>query len=412
MEKTKKIIKEFLKSDSNFIKKIVRLDNFNDYPKFYQYAVILEDNNNTPDLNINALSHSKNQAYIKTFFEAIERYSLINFNNINLVIDNYKNLKLMHKIIDPNSFYHLPVSKDFHNLPLKWLKAKNLITNEETLIPAQLIYFSNNDNEPLIRFPDTQGAAAHLSIKEALLHAILELIERETFALFFYYDLKASLIDNLSLKKTKLKFLLEYLNRYLFDIKLLIIENRWLIPVVLAIIIDRSESKNTPKLSSGIACDFSIEKAVEKSIYEGLQSITSLRELKLINHQQLMKKVKKQPIVERLLWWANCKNLKYMKVILENKITSTIAFEKLNYFHFKKKPEDKLLYIKKKAKINKTKIFWTQTFSWKKQIYAVKIVSPDILPLSLSNKDIYFYKNENGLLIKPTNNLNFPHFIP
>lgn len=413
--KTKKIIKEFLKSESNFIKKIVRIDNFNDYPKFYQYTIISEDES-ASNLNINALSHSKNQAYIKCFFEGIERYILINFNNKNFVIDTYKNLKLKHKVIDPNSFYHLPVSKDFRNLQLKWLKAKNLITDEEALIPAQLIYFPKNHNEPLIRFPDTQGAAAHLSINEALLHAILELIERETFALFFYYDRKAFLINNLSLKKTKLKFLLEYINRYLFDIKLLLIENRWSIPVVLSLIIDKKAlSEKLPSLISGIACDFSLEKAIEKAIYEAFQSINGLRELILVNNQKIIKKLKKtSPIVERLLWWANYKNLRYLKVFLTKKLKSKVNIQTLNYSYLKnlKTTEEKISFIKKKAVMNKVEIFWVKTFSWNKKIYALKVVSSDILPLSLSYKYTYCQKNKEGLIIKPKKNWPFPHFIP
>lgn len=411
MERQKKIIKQFLNSDLNFIKKIVRIDNFNDYPKFYHYTVIFEDSN-VPDLNINALSCSKDQAYIKTFFEAIERYSLIKFYNKKFIIGSYKELKLKNKIIDPNSFYHLPISKDFRRLNLKWLKAKNFNTDEEIFIPAQLIYFINS--EPFIRFTDSQGAAAHSLLEEALLKALLELIERETFALFFYYDNKASLINNSSLKKTRLKYLIEYINRYLFDIKLLVIENRWSLPVVLAIIMDKTKPKNAPSLLSGIACDFSLQEAIKKSLYEASQGMTGLREIKLINNPLLIKKMKNQPIVKRLLWWANYDNSKKINFFLKKKINSIVNLQELNSFFLNKikKTHEKILYLKKKTELNKVQLFWVKTFSWKKQIYALKVISPDILPLSLSEKYIYFKKNEKNLLIKPSNNWGFPHFLP
>lgn len=61
--------------------------------------------------------------------------------------------------------------------------------------------------------------------------------------------------------------------------------------------------------------------------------------------------------------------------------------------------------------MNKTEIFWVKTFSWKKKIYALKIISPDILPLSSFDKYIYYQKNKEGLIIKPKN-WSFPHFIP
>lgn len=412
MEKQKKIIKQFLNSDLNFIKKIVRIDNFNDYPKFYHYTVIFEDSN-LPDLNINALSCSKDQAYIKTFFEAIERYSLINFYNKKFIIGSYEELTLKNKIIDPNSFYHSPINKDFRRLNLKWLKAKNFNTDEEIFIPAQLIYFINN--EPFIRFPDTQGAAAHSLLEEALLKALLELIERETFALFFFYDNKASLINNSSLKKTRLKYLIEYINRYLFDIKLLVIENRWSLPVVLAIIKDKSKSKNAPALLSGIACDFSLQEAIKKSLYEAFQGMTGLRELMLINNPLIIKKIKKnQPMANRLLWWANYNNSKNITFFLKKKINSIVNLQELNSFFLSKikKTDEKILYLKKKTELNKVQLFWVKTFSWKKQICAVKVVSPDILPLPLSEKYIYYKKNEKNLLIEPNNNWGFPHFLP
>lgn len=88
---------------------------------------------------------------------------------------------------------------------------------------------------------------------------------------------------------------LTYIKRYLFDIKLLLIENRWSLPVVLSLIIDKkAKSEKLPSLISGIASNFSLENVIEKAIYEAFQSITGLRELLLVHNQQIIKKLKNE----------------------------------------------------------------------------------------------------------------------
>ena len=184
----------------------------------------------------------------------------------------------------------------------------------------------------------------------------------------------------------------------------------------MSLIIDKKAlSEKLPSLISGIACDFSLEKAIEKAIYEAFQSINGLRELILVNNQKIIKKLKKtNPIVGRLLWWANYKNLRYLKVFLTKKLKSKVNIQTLNYSYLKnlKTTEEKISFIKKKAVMNKVEIFWVKTFSWNKKIYALKVVSSDILPLSLSYKYTYCQKNKEGLIIKPKKNWPFPHFIP
>lgn len=205
--KKKVIIKQFLNSKLNFIPKIIKVDHFNDYPKFHQYT-IYSNENKINNLNINALSLKSDEAYVKNFFEAIERLSLINLNNKKFIFGAYNKLKLKYKVVNPNLFFHFSDNKNFQNAPLRWVWSKNLMTDDKILIPAQLVYFLEHKKEPLIRFSDTQGAAAYSTLEEALLKGLLELIERESFASFFYYENKAFLIDIQSIEKEGIKYLI------------------------------------------------------------------------------------------------------------------------------------------------------------------------------------------------------------
>lgn len=63
---------------------------------------------------------------------------------------------------------------------LRWTRGRNLLTGEETLVPAQLVYLGLADRTPALP-ATTNGAACGESLADALVGSICEVVERDAF---------------------------------------------------------------------------------------------------------------------------------------------------------------------------------------------------------------------------------------
>ena len=93
--RTISFINQYLNSKENIVKDIFLLDNYNDYPKFYQYYTRYPPINfkYEAELIANGLSFDKKTSYIKAFMETVERWYLFNQKDDELIYDSYFNLK-------------------------------------------------------------------------------------------------------------------------------------------------------------------------------------------------------------------------------------------------------------------------------------------------------------------------------
>jgi ribosomal protein S12 methylthiotransferase accessory factor len=84
-----------------------------------------------------------------------------------------------------NGFRFVPFRPD---TPLRWIRAKRLLTGERVFVPAQLVllYYKRAAGEPMIGYPTSGGLAFHVDRRRALLHALYEYIERDAINVGWY----------------------------------------------------------------------------------------------------------------------------------------------------------------------------------------------------------------------------------
>lgn len=72
--------------------------------------------------------------------------------------------------------------------PVRWVRARRLLTGEPVLIPAQLVllYYKRAAAEAPIGYPTSGGLAFHTDERRAVLHALYEYIERDAINVSWY----------------------------------------------------------------------------------------------------------------------------------------------------------------------------------------------------------------------------------
>ncbi len=80
---------------------------------------------------------------------------------------------------------------------IRWIEGNELLTGDPILVPAQLALFSWNPNrsEPQIGYATSGGLAFHTDRREALMHALCEVIERDAINLRWYCRLPPPCVD-------------------------------------------------------------------------------------------------------------------------------------------------------------------------------------------------------------------------
>ena len=147
---------------------------------------------------------NKLQSKVSALAEAIERMSCSFSPSDAYVTSCYQELKNRNKnIVAPNDvmgFSDNQFKADQSNqtsfgpniprkfkdtFPLRWIQTNCLIDNCEFYIPIELVYFRCGDSSGLCT-TDSNGVAAGNTIEEAFVHAFLELVERDAFAIWWY----------------------------------------------------------------------------------------------------------------------------------------------------------------------------------------------------------------------------------
>ncbi len=184
------------------------------------------------------------QAKVGALCEAIERYSLCYHGDEPYITGSLKGLKTdgihpnicmnysekqMQNRIELNQacsqFYSMiPVPFD-ESLKMSWTPVYSLNEKKFKYLPSCFSYaqYSVEDETNLFSYPDSNGSAAGNSIEEAILQGFLELIERDSVAIWWYNMIQKSEVDLLSFQEPYYLQLIEYyktLNRSLYVLDL------------------------------------------------------------------------------------------------------------------------------------------------------------------------------------------------
>lgn len=137
--------------------------------------------------------YDKESCLLSTIGESVERYAPVFYDPKELIYSSYSNLDKCAIHPDQVSLFH---DKQFENnlsqkitkltsdTELSWISTIDLINNRnEVYVPAQLIYLPFTKDQNWITYNTSTGLAAHTSYYKAILNALFECIERDSFVL-------------------------------------------------------------------------------------------------------------------------------------------------------------------------------------------------------------------------------------
>ncbi len=304
----------------DIIKSFKRSIQFTDEPRFYEYTAEVGDYSKYSDAPYekdfgSGLSYDERKAKIKALAEAIERFSMSVYRKEDLIKESYNTLKS--KAINPTLFlnfsksqYQIPTDELKNNIKkylFYWTTIYSIKENKTMLIPAQLIYVPFNLDVISLRHPISTGAAVGTSYTAAIYRGICEIIERDAYIINYLAKIPAPRINESSIKNKKIKELISYFKRYFLELHLFNITTDIKVPVILALIIDKTGVG--PSLSVGAKCDLNIENAIIGAIEEAQKTRTWIRYLMIINNEKY-EKLKNHPeriksMEDRGLFWAH-----------------------------------------------------------------------------------------------------------
>lgn len=258
---------------------------FNDEPKIYGFSVSplsvdgLTDGNTNLNYVGSGASLDASEALSKAIGEFLERYSLTIYKNEELFeasISDLKNRNLhflnpfMADIFSQAQKQKYPNRNFNDKSAFRWASGKSLMTGGKALIPAQMVFWNYRflPDEPYIREPNTNGKGGMFTLEEAILSGLYELVQRDTFLIYWLRGIAPRRIDKDSIKSQKLIELLRDIDRYNIRIEILDITSDLGIPAFAAVLIDKGELG--PAVSLAASCGLNPEVVMVQAVVEAM----------------------------------------------------------------------------------------------------------------------------------------------
>jgi putative methanogenesis marker protein 1 len=211
--------------------------------------------------------HTPQEAKISAIMEAIERFSG-EPRDIAMVKGSYEALCKSYRVLDPFTLNLPKLRRYSHNENLEWVQGHSLISGEEIFVPAESVFHPYRRENQLFR-TNTNGLATGNVIEEAILHGLLEVIERDAWSLFELGVIKGKDLQvehcNLAgelLRKFRDASVQVYIKNITSDIG---------IPTI-AVAIDDEVTKDPALLSLGVGSHLVPEVALVRALTEAAQS--------------------------------------------------------------------------------------------------------------------------------------------
>jgi ribosomal protein S12 methylthiotransferase accessory factor len=282
-EESKSILNAALKAarpEYGIISSCSRLPFYNDEPKLYQYVAELRIGSKASKRKTEfsyGTAFQEETACIKALCEGIERHCLsgrlTGVTRASALKISGPAVKLQDLVYFTDEQLSRPQFRRFRfdeKTRFRWAGGLNVVTGTDTWIPAQLIQLPYEfSGEQMIKFPDSTGAACGTSRQGALLHGILEVLERDLFICWFLTNVEATIIDLPGSAAPRLREIAEVYRRYRLELIVLKLSCEFSFPMVVAIILDRT--KVGPAVSIGMKADVDGVSALEGAIAEAQQ---------------------------------------------------------------------------------------------------------------------------------------------
>ena len=221
---------------------------------------------------------SSEESMSRAVGELLERYSLSVYRRDSLYAASFDEARTKHNVLDIyalNDF--LPWQKEKFpayvrgtDRMIRWVSGRELLSDTEALIPAHLAYWNYKfeSNEMVLAQPDTNGGAGHFTRDEAILAALLELIQRDGFLIYWLNSLSPKVIDTSTIVDKEIKDFLRYLRRYRMEYYFLNITTDIGIPSCACVLVDAAGEE--PIITVGGGSGFSLKELIFQSAGEAL----------------------------------------------------------------------------------------------------------------------------------------------
>jgi ribosomal protein S12 methylthiotransferase accessory factor len=167
------------------------------------------------------------------------------------------------------------VPKPFHDdLAIDWVPVRSLTRPCTRLVPAAYSYYGHPDLRHMFCSSDSNGCAAGGTLSEALLHGLLELIERDAAAIWWYNRLARPAVDLDSFELPEVHKMRELYRAQRREFWALDLTHDLGVPVVAAV--SASFGSSGEDIIYGFGSDLDPAAAVKKAILEMNQSLFSV----------------------------------------------------------------------------------------------------------------------------------------
>lgn len=327
-------MKKIVDAKTGIVRALVEQSRRNDERKLFTYIAWMCNTSQYSDINVqrftNGVSLNRDMAMIQALGEAIERYCLSIYRKDEFLMASSKDLE--DQALDPTTIVSFserqlaqPLFKRFRfteDTQFRWVQGYSLTQHKPIYLPAQLIYFydytydlARSQEEPIIRFPDTNGSAPWMSLAGALRHGICEIIERDANMITWLNRLQCKRVNIESSQNEYLIKLRNIHDRYGFDLYVYDITTDIPVPTMLAIVIDRSGVG--PSVVVGTASNLDPETAIIKAI-EDAKVGPDLRDAVLKNPNLDITQIRNPSLAHGLFWWGRDK-IQHLDFLLNNK---------------------------------------------------------------------------------------------
>lgn len=200
-----------------------------------------------------------------------------------LLVDTHRNLGA--SALDPaecglytDEFYagsphYVPYHPD---LPIPWVWGYSLRDERSVLVPAAITYYHLGDQRNRFVQECSNGCASGGCPEEAILHGLLELVERDAFVTAWFAGPRLPEIDPRSCARVHTRLLIDRISMYGYDIRLFDARIQFPVPVVVVVAQRRDGGMGTLLFGAGASLD--PEQAIASGLYEIAAGIPTFKQ--------------------------------------------------------------------------------------------------------------------------------------
>lgn len=221
---------------------------------------------------------TKIEALLSCCGEIAERYCSSFISESEIIEGSFNALKEQYDLLDPRGIFlfsekqyeqkNFPFKKFDRSSVVEWIGMYSHKLKKKIFVPAFLVYLPyDNYEKGGCHFPsNSTGLSCAPSLKEAVLKGLLEIIERDAFAIFWLDQLSPPNVDlsDGAFKELKRRFKFSQIGYEVLDIT-----SDFDVPVVATFSFGNSSFGYVASL--GLSCSTTYERAITKSLVENAQ---------------------------------------------------------------------------------------------------------------------------------------------